>query len=149
MVYWGSVGTAILRQGEVEAMKANQAAPTTIDEYIAGFPDDVQQLLQEIRKTIREEAPEAEEAIKYQLATFVLEGNLVHFGAHSRHIGFYPTPSATARFREELAAYEGSKGAVRFPLGRPIPFDLIRRIVRFRVEENLERAAARRKRPAG
>jgi uncharacterized protein YdhG (YjbR/CyaY superfamily) len=111
--------------------------PQTIDEYIAGFPEDVQVILQKIRAIIREQAPGAEEAIKYQLPTFVLNGNLVHFGAFKKHIGFYPTPSGTERFQKELAAYEGAKGSVQFPLDRPIPYGLIREIVRFRVQESL------------
>jgi uncharacterized protein YdhG (YjbR/CyaY superfamily) len=126
-------------------MQEKQAA-RTIDEYIAGFPAGVQQVLQEIRRTIREAAPGAEEAIKYGLATFVLEGNLVHFGAFRDHIGFYPDPRGIERFREELAPYEQSKGTVRFPLDRPLPLDLIRRIVEFRVQDNLERARARKRR---
>lgn len=124
----------------------SEKAPVTIDEYIAGFPPDVQAILQQVRATIRAAAPGAEEAIKYQLPTFVLKGNLVHFGAFKEHIGFYPTPTGTERFREELSAYKGAKGSVRFPLDRPIPYDLIRRIVEFRVKENLERAAAKGKR---
>lgn len=126
-------------------MKTDQAAPATIDEYIAGFPSDVQQILQEIRKTIREAAPDAEEAIKYQLPTFVLKGNLVHFGAFQKHIGFYSTPSGHQEFKEELSAYKGAKGSVQFPLDQPMPFDLISRIVRFRVRENLDKAAAKGK----
>lgn len=124
-------------------MKIAQAAPTTIDEYIAGFPSAVQEILQKIRMTIREAAPDAEEAIKYQLPTFVLKGNLVHFGAFKKHIGFYSTPSGHQEFQEELSVYKGAKGSVQFPLDQPMPLDLIRRVVRFRVEENLERAAAK------
>jgi len=119
-----------------------RAAAQTIDEYIAGFPADVQAILRRIRAIIREEAPEAEEAIKYQLPTFVLHGNLVHFGAFQKHIGFYPTPSGTERFQKELAAYKGAKGSVQFPLEQPIPYDLIREIVRFRVQENRAKARA-------
>jgi uncharacterized protein YdhG (YjbR/CyaY superfamily) len=126
-------------------MSTNQTAPQTIDEYIAGFPPDVQETLQEIRQTIREAAPDAEETIKYRIPTFTLKGNLVHFGAYKKHIGFYPTPSATEKFKEQLSAYEVSKGAVRFPLGEPVPFDLITEMVRFRVQENLERAKAKKK----
>jgi uncharacterized protein YdhG (YjbR/CyaY superfamily) len=126
-------------------MKTDQTTPTTIDEYIAGFPSDVQEILQRIRTTIREAAPDAEEAIKYQLPTFVLKGNLVHFGAFKKHIGFYSTPSGHQEFQEELSAYKGAKGSVQFPLDQPMPLDLIRRVVRFRVKENLERAAAKGK----
>lgn len=119
-------------------------APQTIDEYIAGYPEDVQAILQRIRTIIREEAPGAEEAIKYQLPTFVLNGNLVHFGAFRKHIGFYPTPSGTEHFQHELAAYKGAKGSVQFPLDQPIPYDLIREIVRFRVQENLAKGRGKK-----
>ena len=124
-------------------MKADSAEPTTIDEYIAGYPANVQEILRTIRAVIREEAPDAEEAIKYQLPTFVLNGNLVHFGAFKNHIGFYPAPQGIEEFKEELSAYKGAKGSVQFPLDQPMPLDLIRRIVRFRVQGNLEKAAAK------
>ncbi|HVR97594.1 MAG TPA: DUF1801 domain-containing protein [Thermoanaerobaculia bacterium] len=130
-------------------MKAGQAAPQNIDEYIAGVPEDVQEILQKIRTTIREAAPDAEEAIKYQMPTFVLKGNLVHFAAFKNHIGFYPAPRGIEEFKEELSAYEGAKGTVRFPFGEPVPFDLISRIVRFRVKDNLEREGAKRKKGKG
>jgi len=109
--------------------------PATIDAYIAAFPEHVQVLLQRVRQAIREAAPQAEEAIKYRIPTYVLAGNLVHFAAFSHHVGFYPTPSAIARFGPELAGYSTAKGSIQFPLDKPIPYDLIRRIVRFRVEE--------------
>jgi uncharacterized protein YdhG (YjbR/CyaY superfamily) len=118
---------------------------TTIDEYISGYPEDVQAILQKVRVIIKEIAPEAQEAIKYGIPTFVLHGNLVHFGAYKKHIGFYPAPSGLEQFREELAGYLGSKGAVQFPLDEPIPYDLIRRITVFRVQENLEKAGAKKK----
>lgn len=127
-------------------MKTDRPHAASIDEYIAGFPPDVQQILQRIRSTIRRAAPQAEEAISYQMPTFRLEGNLVHFAAFENHIGLYPTPSGTERFREELSPYETSKGSIRFPLDKPIPYGLIARIVKFRVKENLERAEARRHR---
>jgi uncharacterized protein YdhG (YjbR/CyaY superfamily) len=126
-------------------MSAEQETPKTIDEYIAGFPADVQEILQNVRRTIREAAPDAEEAIKYRLPTFTLNGNLVHFGAFKEHVGFYPTPTGIERFEKELSVYESSKGAVQFPFDKPIPFNLIREIVEFRVKENLERAEARKK----
>jgi uncharacterized protein YdhG (YjbR/CyaY superfamily) len=126
-------------------MTTDQTAPTNIDEYIAGFPAHVQEILKQMRMTIREAAPGAEERIKYQIPTFTLQGNLVHFGAFKNHIGFYPTPAGIEEFSDELAAYESSKGAVQFPLDKPIPFDLISRMVKFRVEQNLERAEAKRK----
>lgn len=116
-----------------------------IDEYIAGFPQDIQAILQKIRATIREAAPEAVEAISYQMPTFKLKGNLVHFAAWKTHIGFYPTPSGITHFEAELSPYERSKGAVHFPLNQPIPYDLIRKIVLVRVQENLEKAEAKAK----
>jgi len=114
--------------------------PTTIDDYIHGFPQDVQEILVRIRAIIRDVAPEARETIKYRMPTFTLKGNLVHFAAFKNHIGFYPVPSAIKEFREELADYEGGKGSIRFPYERPIPYDLISRIVKFRVKENLRKA---------
>ena len=124
-------------------MKTDQPVPKTIDEYIAGFPREVQEMLERIRKTIRAAAPDAEETISYQMPTFTLKGNLVHFAAFKRHIGFYPTPTGITKFKKELSVYEGAKGSVRFPLDKPIPFALISRIVKFRVKENLARAAAK------
>lgn len=126
-------------------MQSDQPAPQTIDEYIASFPDDVQQILQQIRQTIREAAPDAQEAISYQMPTFKLHGNLVHFAAFKKHLGFYPDPSGIEAFKDELAPYASSKGAVQFPLDQPIPYDLIGRIVIFRVSENLARAEAKRR----
>ena len=116
-----------------------------IDEYITGFPADIQAILQKIRRTIHEAAPEAVETISYQMPTFKLKGNLVHFAAWKTHIGFYPTPSGITHFAAELAPYEKSKGTVHFPLDRPIPYDLIRKIVLVRVKENLEKAEAKAK----
>ena len=127
------------------SMQAGRVPTKTIDEYIRGFPVKTQTLLKKIRTTIRKAAPKAEEAMKYGIPTFVLHGNLVHFGGYERHIGFYPTPSAIQKFRAELAAFEGTKGAVRFPLDKPLPLALIRRMVLFRVAENLERSGIRRK----
>ena len=126
-------------------MKSSQTAPRNIDEYIAGFPDDVQEILEKIRMTIREAAPDAEEKISYQMPTFTLKGNLVHFAAYRKHIGLYPAPRGIEKFKKELSAYEGAKGSVRFPLDKPIPFGLISRIVKFRVKDNLERAEAKGK----
>lgn len=123
----------------------DQTEPKNIDEYIAGFPQDVQKILEEIRMKIRKAAPQAEETIKYRMPTFTLEGNLVHFAAFKNHIGFYPIPTGIEAFKKELSQYKGGKGSVQFPLDKPIPLDLISRIVKFRVKENLERAAARRK----
>jgi uncharacterized protein YdhG (YjbR/CyaY superfamily) len=118
-------------------MEASQTAPKDIDAYIAAFPDEVQAILEKIRRIIREAAPEAKETINYQMPTFVLNGNLVHFAAFKNHIGFYPTPSGIEAFKEELSPYKGAKGSVQFPLDQPIPFDLIGKIVAFRVKENL------------
>lgn len=121
-------------------------APQTIDAYIAAFPADVQAILQQIRATIHEAVPDATEAISYQMPTFKLNGNLVHFAAFKNHIGFYPVPSGIEAFKDELAAYPQGKGSVQFPLDRPIPYDLIRRIALFRAEENRAKAAQGRKR---
>lgn len=125
-------------------MQSDQPAPQTIDEYIAGFPDDVQQILQQIRQTIHAAAPDAQEAISYQMPTFKLRGNLVHFAAYKKHIGFYPAPVGIEAFKDELAPYASSKGTVQFPLNQPIPFDLISKITAFRVQQNLEKAEAKR-----
>lgn len=109
----------------------------TIDEYIAQFPEDIQKILTQFRMVIKEVAPDAEEKISYQLPTFYLNGNLVHFAAFKNHIGFYPAPNGIEKFKEELSQYKGGKGSVQFPLDQPIPYDLIRRITLFRVKENL------------
>ncbi|MBK9242569.1 MAG: DUF1801 domain-containing protein [Acidobacteria bacterium] len=125
-------------------MKPKQAVPTTIDEYIAGFPPNVRRLLRQVRATIRKAAPKAEEKISYQIPTFFLHGNLVHFGAFKKHIGFYPAPMGLKEFEKELSKYAGAKGSVRFPLDQPMPLGLITRIVKFRVKKNLERAAGKK-----
>ncbi len=117
---------------------------TTIDEYIAQQPANVQPLLQEIRAVIRQAAPEATEKISYQMPTFYLNGNLVHFAAYKHHIGFYPTPSGAEQFEQELSAYKRAKGSVQFPLDQPMPYDLIRRMVQFRAAENARKPARRR-----
>ena len=126
-------------------MKTNQSRSPKIDAYIAGFPEDVQQILEKIRTTIQKAAPNAEETINYGIPTFTLKGNLVHFAGFKKHIGFYPTPTGIEKFRKELSVYEGAKGSVQFPLDKPIPYGLISKIVKFRVKENLERAAAKGK----
>jgi uncharacterized protein YdhG (YjbR/CyaY superfamily) len=107
----------------------------TIDAYISRYDEDVQAILQEFRRVIKEEAPDAIEKISYQMPTFYLNGNLVHFAVQKNHIGFYPAPSGVAAFKEELTEYKTSKGAIQFPLTKPIPYELVRKIVRFRVEE--------------
>ena len=122
-------------------MKAGQRAPRNIDEYIAGFPRGVREILEKIRLTIKKAAPKAEEAISYMIPTFKLNGNLVHFAAYKKHIGFYPAPRGKDAFREELSVYEGGKGTVQFRLDKPIPYALIRKIVKFRVKENSVEAA--------
>jgi uncharacterized protein YdhG (YjbR/CyaY superfamily) len=118
----------------------------SIDEYIAAFPPEVQSLLQAMRAAIRAAAPEAEEKISYQMPTFYLKGNLVHFAAFNKHIGFYPTPRGIEAFQAELSAYKGAKGSVQFPMDQPLPLDLVRRIVEFRVAENLKNAQAKSRR---
>jgi uncharacterized protein YdhG (YjbR/CyaY superfamily) len=111
----------------------------TIDEYIETFPKKVQEILEKLRQTIRKSAPNAEETISYQMPTFKLKRNLVHFAAYKNHIGFYPTPSAIEAFKNELSSYETSKGAIKFPMNKPVPFDLVRKIVEFRVSEDLSK----------
>jgi uncharacterized protein YdhG (YjbR/CyaY superfamily) len=115
----------------------------SVDAYIAAFPAEVQALLQELRATIRAAAPGAEEVISYQMPTFRLHGNLVHFAAYTGHIGFYPAPSGIAAFQEALSRYKGAKGSVQFPLDEPLPLDLVAEIVRFRVAENVAAAEAK------
>jgi uncharacterized protein YdhG (YjbR/CyaY superfamily) len=122
---------------------------TSIDEYITTFPEDVQETLQELRATIKAAAPDATEKISYQMPTFYLKGNLVHFAAFKNHIGFYPVPSAIEAFQDELSVYKRSKGAVQFPLDQPMPLDLISRLVKFRVEENLRKAEMKAKKKKG
>jgi uncharacterized protein YdhG (YjbR/CyaY superfamily) len=116
-----------------------------IDEYIAGFPPDVQAVLEKVRETIRAAAPEAEETMAYQMPAFRLNGPLVYFGGFKEHIGFYPTPSGIEAFKEELAIYKGAKGSVQFPLEQPIPYVLIGRITAFRVQENLAKGKGEKK----
>lgn len=117
-------------------MKRSATDVTTIDEYIQGFPADVKAILSQLRSTIRQAAPQAVEKISYRIPTFYLNGNLVHFAAFERHIGFYPGPSGIARFKKELAKYKSAKGSVQFPLDEPLPFQLIAAVVTFRVDEN-------------
>lgn len=124
-------------------MRSDQTAAKNIDEYIAGFPPEIQEKLETIRATIRKAAPKAEEAISYMIPTFKLHGNLVHFAAYKNHIGFYPGAGGIAAFQEELAGYETSKGTVQFPLDQRLPLTLITKIVKFRVQQNLDQAAAK------
>jgi len=110
-----------------------------INSFIAEFPEEIQAILEQIRATIQQAAPEAKEAIKYGMPTFVLNGNLVHFSAYKNHIGFYPAPTGIDAFIDELAVYRTGKGTIQFPIDKPIPFDLITKVVKFRVEENLKK----------
>lgn len=126
-------------------MKKSSRSPNTIDEYIVGFPRHVQESLKQVRTSIKKVAPDAEEAIKYQIPTFVLNGNLVHFGAFKNHIGFYPTPSGIEEFKDELSQYESSKGSVQFPINEPMPLSLIEKIVKFRVKEARKKATAKQR----
>lgn len=110
---------------------------TDINEYISEFPDEIKAVLEQIRETIQQAAPGAKEAIRYGMPTFVLNGNLVHFAAYKNHIGFYPAPSGIDEFIEELAVYRTGKGTIQFPIKQPIPFNLVKKVVEFRVKENL------------
>ena len=126
-------------------MRTNQTFKD-IDEYIAGFPNDVQQILEKIRMTIRKAVPDAEETISYQIPTFTLKGRyFIYFAGFKKHIGLYPAPIGNPEFKEELSVYGAGKGTAKFPLDKPIPFDLVRKIVKFRAKENLERARAKGK----
>ncbi|NOU81062.1 hypothetical protein GC101_19550 [Paenibacillus sp. LMG 31459] len=124
-------------------MEENKVTYESVDQYISAYAPEVQEILQTLRKVIREAAPEAEEKISYQMPTFFLHKNLVHFAAFKNHIGFYPAPQGIEAFKEELAKYKGAKGSVQFPLHEPLPYELITRIVKFRVEENQQQAAGK------
>jgi len=121
-------------------MEGKKVGFVSIDEYIATFPEEIQKILEELRATIKACAPGAEEKISYQMPTFALKGNLVHFAAWKNHIGFYPTPSGTQEFKKELSIYQGAKGSIQFPIDESLPLDLISKIVRYRVAENLKKA---------
>jgi len=122
-------------------MTPDQSKPTTIDAYIAAFPKETQVLLQAMRKTIGEAAPAATETISYQIPTFKLKGNLVHFAGYQHHIGFYPGAAGIAAFADELTGYKRAKGSVQFPIDQALPLELVSRIVKFRVEQDLAKAA--------
>ena len=107
------------------------------DKYIASFPKDKEKLLQSMRKTIRKAAPDAEESIKYGIITYVLNGNLVHLGCFSNHIGFYPGHSGILKFQKELSVYKSAIGSIQFPLDKPLPLKLVAKIVKYRVKENI------------
>lgn len=126
-------------------MKTANASPKNIDEYIAGFPPDVQKILKQIRTAIKKVAPDAEEAIKYRMPTFVLNENLVHFAAFKNHVGFYPTPSGIEAFKDELSRYQSAKGSVQFPIDKPMPLSLIEKIVKVRVNEARARSTAKKR----
>jgi uncharacterized protein YdhG (YjbR/CyaY superfamily) len=117
----------------------------TIDDYIAGFPKEIRKLLEAVRSTIHKAAPDAEEAIKYAIPTFVLHGNLVHFAAYKNHIGFYPAPSGIKAFKKELSVYESGKGSIQFPLDKPLPLKLIGEVVKYRIAENIAKQQAKSK----
>jgi len=127
------------------ATATKPAQAQNIDDYIAAFPKDVQEILEKLRITIRKAAPGAEETINYAIPTFTLKGNLVHFAAFKNHIGFYPAPSGIEAFRKELSVYEGAKGSIKFPIDKPLPLRLVTKIVKFRVKENLENAKQKKK----
>lgn len=119
--------------------------PNDINEYIAAFPENVQKLLEQIRSIIQKAAPEATEAISYAMPTFKLNGILVHFAAFQNHIGFYALPSGNEAFQKELSAYKTGKGSIQFPINEPLPEALITKIVKFRVQENLEKVLTKKK----
>lgn len=127
-------------------MKTESKVAKDIDDYIAGFPREVQEILQKIRSVIKTAAPDAKEAIKYRIPTFVLGENLVHFAAFSRHVGFYPTASPIKEFKSDLADFKTAKGSIQFPLDRPVPFSLIKRIVEFRVKQARAKNGGKRRR---
>jgi len=118
-------------------MKATTKAPANIDEYIKGWPKDIQTRLQAMRETIQKAAPGAEEAISYAMPSFNLNGYLVYFAAYKNHIGFYPVPSGMKEFEKELSVYKSGKGSAQFPHDQPLPLALVTKIVKFRVKENL------------
>lgn len=116
-----------------------------VDNYIAGFPKEIQKLLEEMRQTIRKAAPDAEEKIGYGIPTFTLNGNLVHYAAFKNHIGFYPAPRGLEAFKEELSGYKGAKGSVQFPFDKPLPLELVAKITKYRIEQNLAKTDAKTK----
>lgn len=133
-----------LKEGDF-FMEENKTTINTIDEYILQFPSEVQVILRELRQVIKETAPEAEEKISYQMPTFYFHGNLVHFAKHKNHIGFYPTPTGIEAFKKELSVYKGAKGSVQFPMDKPLPLELIREIVKYRIDENQRKAEVKSK----
>jgi len=126
-------------------MEENKTTAKSIDDYIFSFPPEIQEILNMLRKVIKESAPDAKEKISYKMPTFELHGNLVHFAAYKNHIGFYPAPSGIEAFKEELSEYKGAKGSIQFPIEKPLPYLLISRIVKFRVAENIKQAEGKLK----
>jgi len=126
-------------KGIIIIMDENNITSDSIDEYIIKFPPEIQEILIRLRKVIKESAPDAEEKISYQMPTFLLNGNMVYFAAYKKHIGFYPTSSGIDAFKHELSQYKGAKGSVQFPIEKPLPYELISKIVKFRVAENIKR----------
>jgi len=121
------------------------AKPATIDEYIAGFPEEIRSVLQQVRETIQQAAPEAAETISYGMPAYKFQGKpLVYFAAFKNHLGFYATPAGHEAFAEELSRYKQGKGSVQFPLNQPMPLELITRMVKFRIMKNLEKAAKKK-----
>ena len=120
-------------------------APQTIDEYIAGYPPEVQKVLKKVRSTIKQAAPEAVEAIKYQIPTFVLNGNLVSFAAYKTHLGVYPVPAGTQKFQKAIAIYRAAKSTLKFPLDEPVPYELIGQLVKYLIKERAASAKAKLK----
>ncbi|OYU94785.1 MAG: hypothetical protein CFE21_13930 [Bacteroidetes bacterium B1(2017)] len=118
---------------------------STVDEYISNFPPETQALLEELRACIKMAAPKAQEIISYAMPAYKQDGMLVYFAAYAKHIGFYPTGSGIAKFEKEIAKYAHSKGAVQFPLAKPIPLALVTKMVKFKLKENAEKAAAKKK----
>lgn len=129
-------------------MREDKPIAESIDAYIRQFSPEIQEILQTLRNVIKEAAPSSEEKISYQMPTFYLYGNLVHFAAYENHIGFYPAPTGIEAFKHELSPYKSAKGSVQFPIAEPLPYELIRRIVQFRVSENIKLAEDKLKKKA-
>src|SRR5229473_6877171 len=132
------------RQTEGSNIMTDRSAPKNIDEYIAAFSPEVQAILEKIRLTIRQAAPEAEEKISYKMPAFTLDGDLIYFAAFKKHIGIFPPVQGDDNLNKEISRYRGEKGNLKFPLDEPIPYALIRRLVKFRVKEHLKRVASKR-----
>ena len=126
-------------------MIMKNATPATVDEYITGFPEETQAILEQVRATVKKAAPGAKEVISYSMPALRLNGILVYYAAYKNHIGFYPTATGIEEFKKELSVYKGAKGSVQFPIDQPMPLALITKIVKFRVKEDKEQAAAKAK----